>query len=143
MAKFIKTVDVGEIAIRELRKYDSYIKTVELKDTQLDGRKTDNKVHWWDRVHVWLNGKKTYFGLGIVASAIALILFKVPGATLATATGAVTTIWGIGHKIFKSDKLGSRGEIKLDKDNFILLIKETLEILKRWINLMRSLKNGK
>jgi hypothetical protein len=132
----LKKIDLSQIVIRELEREQAWIDRVENNRTALDPEpvtKYQKWVHWW-------NGKKTWAGLGLIGIAVTFIVLKIPGVTITGALGIVTTVYGAIHKLFKSDNFGGKGKIVLDNDSFILLIKETIEIIKRWINLIKGVK---
>jgi len=143
MIKPLEKVNLSQIAIRELKREQKIIDYVENSKTAGGPVKITRYQRW---VH-WWNGKKTVIGLiGTAGGAIMMGVTKFPNATAQAVGWIGTGLFGILayvggiHKIFKSENFGGKGEISLDNDSFILLIKETVEIIKRWYNLIKGAK---
>ena len=139
----LKKVDLSQIAIRELERQQRWIDHVDHPSPVLE----PVKITWYQKWVHWWNGKKTLIGLA--GTGVGYGLTKIPDATtqaigwiLTALCGLIVTPVGAIHKIFKSANFGGKGEILLDNESFIALIKDTWEIIKKWINLIKGVKNG-
>lgn len=101
------------------------------------------KIHWWDRVWVWLNGKKTKIGLyalgaGALATGIGMIAFPwlVPIGEGIAYIGTATFGGGLIHKFLKGKVKYSNGEVK----ELGTLIAETLTVFYGWVQYITHLK---
>jgi len=145
MIKPLEKVSLSQITIRELKREQKIIDHVEHSKTAGEPVKItayERYVHWW-------NGKKTIIGLiGTAGGAVMMGVTKFPNATAQAIGWIGTGLFGILayvggiHKLFKSENFGGKGEILLDNESFIALIKDTWEIIKKWINLIKGVKNG-
>lgn len=103
------------------------------------------KVHWWDRAWLWMNGKKTYAGIGLtIAGGIMMLIPGTQAAGWATIgkgvayLGGILTTGGILHKILKNSKIGEPG--KFGNKELLELIIGVLEAV---IKLMSKVKKTK
>jgi hypothetical protein len=100
------------------------------------------KVHWWDRLWAWADGKKTTAGVVLSISGGIMMMFPPTwgagwvaiGNGVALAGGSLMTT-GLLHKIGKASGIGPKGEF--GKKEWLELI---IEIIKKIISIIEKQK---
>ncbi len=103
-----------------------------------------DKINIFQKIWVWLNGKKTI--LGAIGATAGVVLNKNPDPIIKLIGGLIQIIFvpltGIGaiHKIVKSDKIaGKAGELKIGKMNLMQLLTELWISIKKIVLIVQEI----
>lgn len=115
-------IKTKELAIRNLK---NQIAKCELELKRYEDRPLE--IKWYDRLHAWFNGKKTYIGFGLEGIGW---LIPGPAGLILKCVGGLMIPIGIGHKVLKAtNKTSEKGKFDIE-DLIKVIIKILNEILK-------------